>query len=190
RGALSCELGRGDPFRNPLRLAGRRERTSPGRWRAAGRSGLGDPAPERSPWGAAWRRTALLPVPSAAALERRGAEMDGMGTEAGKAPRAESLAERRVGYHVPRGRWRTATRARERPLRDHARCRHAPAAPGGLPIGQRNGASAQPAPLRFGDWKRRRRLRRPPAEGYAIATDDRRVIAVPAHLLGAGRHRS
>ncbi len=190
RGALFGEPGRGDPFRNPLRLAGRRERASPGRWGAAGGSGVRDPAPERYPWGAARRQPALLPVPSPATLERRGAEMDGMGTEAWKAPRAESLAERRVGYHVSRRWWRTATRARERPLCDHTRCRYAPAAPGRLPIGQRNGASAQPASLRSRNWKRHRRLWRPPATGHAVATDGRRDVAVPAHLLGAGRHRS
>ena len=133
---------------------------------------------------AGWRR-AIPALPPPAALERERADVDGMGAQAGQAPRAEPPPARRDRHEL---RAHGRRRAVRRPLRHHARRRHA-AAPGrGRAAGRHDGASPQPAAVRSRTAPRRRGLRRAAAARDAAAARAR-GLALPASVVGPGRHR-
>jgi hypothetical protein len=81
-----------------------------------------------------------------AALEPGAALLDGMGTQARQADRAEPAAARRDRHHLSVLRWRTA-RACRHALCRHAGCRYAAAARQGTAEDRQDGASFEPAPL-------------------------------------------
>ena len=88
---------------------------------------------------------ALPPAPSPAHLERGAGQVDRLGTQAREAARAESPAARRDRHDLPADRRPSSRRALRRPLRDHARRRHAAAAGRRQAAGREDGASAQPS---------------------------------------------
>ena len=90
-----------------------------------------------------------------------------MGAQARQAARAEPAAARRDRHELSSARRRDRGRSRRRPLRHHARRRHAAAERRGAEAGRHDGAPAQPAALRSRGGPRRRRLRPAPAAGDA-----------------------
>ncbi len=146
-GPRSREPRRRPALRPALGLDGRRHGVRAGRRRAPCRGRRGDRAHESTPRPRAGRR----PVPAAASparLERRGREVDGLGAQARKAPRAEPVAARRDRHDVPGRRRPSARRTDRRPLRDHARRRYPASARRGEAPGRKDGASAQPSDAR------------------------------------------
>ena len=115
--------------------------------------------------------------------------MDRLGAQARQAARAESIAARRDRHDLPGRRRPPARRARRRPLRDHPRRRHATAAGRRQAAGREDGAPAQPPAARSPHRPRGRGLRGAAAARHAVAADRPRGIALPARLLGSGRHR-
>ena len=110
------------------------------------------------------RRRRVLPVPSAAALERARGRLDGLRAQARQARRAQRAAARRRARRVSRAIVGDTDALRGRAVRDHARHRHAAAARRGARARRHDGASAEPR--RASTTQRRRvtaRLRHPAA---------------------------
>ena len=156
-------------------------------WRAA-REGIA--RLNRRHGAAAGRRRALPPLPPPAALERERAEVDGVGAQARQAPRAEPPAARRH-RHDASCRRRRAVAPSGRPLRHHARRRHAPAA--------RRGASGWSARWRIRSigrgFDRGRRPRRRGLRACSSRASRRRCPDGEGSLFqrlssGPGGHRS
>ena len=134
-------------------------------------------------------RRALPAAPPPAGLERV-ARASGWAGSASAASSSELNRWLRGGADtpLPPGRRSAAHPAGGRALRPHARRRHPPAARGRAAAGREAGPSAEPPAARSEVRPRRRRVRRAPAARHAVASDRARRLALPARLLGPGRH--
>ena len=157
-GPLPRQSGRRPPLRAPLRLDGRARGDHARRRRAAGRRRRGDRARSTDGMGPAAGRRARFLLFHRRRVWNEGEGLDGLGAQARQAARAEPLLRGATDTTFrPRGRHPAS---RRRPLRDHARRRHAAAAGGRPPAGRHDGAPAQPPALR--------RARGRVVEGYGV----------------------
>ena len=114
---------------------------------AAERCGRCDRASEPTAWQRLGRGALPAPAPSSG-LERRAGTVDGLGTQARQAPRAESAVARRDRHELPGYRW-TGTRGSGRcALRHYSGFRHQAAPRHGAPAGGQTGAPAKSPAIR------------------------------------------
>ena len=146
-------------------------------------------AAQRTQWPRAGRRRAFPPAPPQTALERGRGHMDGLGAQAREARRAQPPAHGRERHDIHRDRRAHAGGAPGSALRDHPRCRHAPAPRSRGPPRRHDGPPPEPARLRRAIAARGRGLRRPPAAGHTNHTPRAGPVPLPADLRGARRDR-
>src|ERR1700723_68246 len=155
---------------------------------AAGARGIA--RPEQSSWPGPRRRRAFLAFSPQAHLERTRTEMDGMGTQAGKAARAKPAAAR---FHADKFHTRRGPCPRihsRRALCNHARCGYAAFSWHRGASGRHDGAPVEQAAIQRGTGARGGRLRRSAAPCNAVASHRSRRLAVPADFFRSKRHRS
>ena len=183
----------GGRWRPDLRVAVRRRRcrhrAGRGRRGAARRRGRCDRTAEPAP-SAGSGGTAVPPAASAPRVRPRSGRLDGLGTQARQAARAQPPAPRRDRHDLPAAGRPPGLGAGGRPLRPDARCRHALAARCGAQAGRQAGASAQPAGARRDRSARGARVRRAAAAGDLAVPQARGGLRVPPRLRGAQRDRS
>src|SRR6202041_792959 len=146
--------------------------------------------PEQSSWPGPRRRRAFLAFSPQAHLERTRTEMDGMGTQAGKAARAKPAAAR---FHADKFHTRRGPCPRihsRRALCNHARCGYAAFSWHRGASGRHDGAPVEQAAIQRGTGARGGRLRRSAAPCNAVASHRSRRLAVPADFFRSKRHRS
>ena len=182
------ESGRRALLRSALGLDRRRRRELRGRRRAPGGRERRNRALE-PPLRSGSRGRALPLVPPAPGLERTTGKVDRLGAQARQAARVQSTAARCDRHDFHRRRRPGSRRTFRRPLRDHARRRHAAAARGRPQAGREDGAPAQSAALRSGRRARGRGSRGSAAASHSPASDRSRGLAVPAHVLEPERDR-